>query len=114
MAFVSNILEFEAQKVIAFGAIGVGYTGIGTATTKPGISYIIQNLTDADLQFSWNGVDDHFPLAAGSQYVQDIGANGPKNIDLIALPVGSRLYVKQIGAPTTGSVYFSIVHIKHL
>lgn len=100
---------FEPQRSLAFGSIGAGYMGVGTAVDHPIRQFIIQNLTDATVQFSFDGINDHFPLPAGGLFIDDITSNKAVSNGFY-LAEGDRLYVKQLGVPTTGAVYFSVVY----
>lgn len=110
MSAISQRLAFEAQRSLAFGAIGAGYTGVGTSVSHPVRLIYIQNLTDATVQFSFNGIDDHFPLPANGFLLLDVTTNQTKSTNGFFLAEGERLYVKQLGVPTSGSVYFSVVY----
>lgn len=81
--------------------------GVGTAMTRPIRLIVIQNFTDVDLMFSFDGVNDHLPLATSGYLVLDLTSN--KTIPQgFFLAEGSRLYVKQLsGAPGSGSAYLS-------
>lgn len=99
----------EALRSIAFGSISASYMGIGTALANPARQLFLQNLTDATLMFSFDGVNDHFPLPASGFLLLDLTAN--KTIQQgWFLAEGQRLYVKELGTPTTGSVYFSVFY----
>ncbi len=103
-------LKIEPQRTIAFGSITSSYVGIGTAYAHPVRLYMIQNFTDASLQFSWDGVNDHFPLAAGGSMIIDITSNKSSTGGMFAAAEGDRTYVKTIDAPTSGSVYLTIFY----
>jgi len=105
----TRIVTFDNQKVLAFGSIGVNYAVVDSEFFHPTRLLIVQNLTDALLQFSTNGVDDKFPLPANGQIVLDFSANKVGNVSWF-LPAKSSIYVKRIGTPTTGSVYITAVH----
>lgn len=100
----------EPVRTIAFGAIGPAYMGIGTAFDHPARMMFIQNLTDQTLMFSFNGVDDHFPLPATGFLILDVTAN--KTFQAGAFfAEGTRIYVKDVGViPTLGSVYLTIFY----
>ena len=102
---------FLPQKTLAAGAIGAAYMGVGTALEQAPRQTFIQNLTDATLQFSFDGVNDHFPLPPNGFYLNDITSNKSEDGGFF-LSKGDRLYVKTISAPTTGIVYFSIMYGK--
>jgi len=96
----------ETCRSLAFGSIAAGYTAVGTPLENPSRIIIVQNLTDETVMFSLDGVNDHFPLSLGGHLIIDIAAN--KTIDSgFFLAEGESLYVKQVGAPSSGSVYFS-------
>lgn len=102
-------MRFEELRSLAFGSIGAGYMGVGTAVSNPVRQFLVQNLTDATLLFSFDGTTDHFVLPATGFYLSDITAN--KTISSgFYLSEGDRLYVKESGTPTTGSVYFTVIY----
>jgi hypothetical protein len=94
----------EPQRVLNFSAISPAYMGIGTPLDHPARLLWVLNLTDALLQFSIDGIDDHFPLPAQSNFVFDITTNTPQTLGCY-LGVGTRFYVKEIGVPSSGNVY---------
>lgn len=94
----------ETLKSLAFGSIGAAYMGVGTAFTSPIRILKIQNLTDALLLFSFDGVNDHDILPTNGFTIYDVSAN--KTIEQgFYVGEGTRVYVKRSGTPTTGSVY---------
>ena len=102
---------FEPVRTLGFAAIGAGYTGIGTSLNFPARIIFVQNYTDATLMFSFDRVNDHFPLAENSFLLLDLSSN--KTLDTgYFIGKGERLYVETIGgvAPTSGSVYFTVVY----
>lgn len=105
---IQQAIRFRADTVrsLAFGSIGAAYMGVGTALTQPIRQFFIQNLTDGTLMFSFDGINDHFPLPRNGFYVSDITANASTPGGWF-LAEGDRLYVKEVDTPTTGSVYFS-------
>lgn len=105
-------LRAEAQDSLAFGSIGASYTQIGTPFEHPMRMILFQNYTDALLQFSFDGVVDHFVLAAGGQMILDVTTNQLSNVDGFFIAVGTVMYVKRIGTPTTGSVYVSTFYAR--
>jgi hypothetical protein len=110
MSLLSIRWKPEPLRSLAFGSIGVGYTGVGTAIDHPVFQFLLQNYTDALLTFSFDGVNDHFVLASGSQWINDISSNKSLLAQGLFLAQGSRLYVKENGTPSTGSVYFSVFY----
>lgn len=74
--------------------------------------FFVQNYTDATLMFSLDGINDHFPLPSNGFFLSDIMSNKSTNGGAWYLAEGDILYVKQIGVPTTGTVYFSVFYGK--
>lgn len=110
MSYGKRIL-FDTVRTLAAGSIAAGYTAVGTALDFPTRIIHVQNLTDATVMFSMDGVNDHFPLIANAFLLLDISANAAAE-DAFFLSVGDVLYVKQVGVPTTGSVYFTTAYGK--
>jgi len=99
----------ESVRSLAFGSIAGGYTGVGTAITNPVRILHIQNLTDVVVMFSYDGVNDHFPMATNSFVLLDITANKSRDHGFY-LAEGTRIYVRQEGVPTSGSVYVTVYY----
>jgi hypothetical protein len=103
---IGSKLRVEPLRSLAAGSIVASYAPVGVEIDNPASLLIIQNFTDADLMFSFTGNTDHIPLKAGASFTSDITANKSSNSDLM-ISVGTRIHVKRIGTPTTGSVYVS-------
>lgn len=101
-------LNYEPIRSLAFGSIVAGYTAVGAALSKPGVIFSIQNLTDKQLMFSFDGVNDHFTLTPNGVYNVDCNANKSDRSGALYLPEGTIIYVKRVGTPTTGSVYATV------
>lgn len=110
MAIMQNIrLRLEPVRSIAAASITPTYMGVGTSIDHPARMIMIQNLTDATLMFSLNGVDDHFPLPTSGLLIVDVSTNMSISKGFF-LSQGERLYVKELDVPTTGSVYFTVFY----
>ena len=99
----------ETVRSAAFGVIGAAYVGMGTAMTRPIRIFMVQNLTDASVMVSFDGVHDHFPLEAHGYLLLDITSN--KTItQVFFLAEGQHIYVRRLApavAPTVGAVYLT-------
>ena len=96
----------EVLRTLAFGSIGANYSPIGTPFENPSRILILQNLTDATLMFSFNGIDDNLAIAGPGSFVLDITSNrGVAGALYIA--EGTTIFVKQIDNPGVGAVYVS-------
>lgn len=111
MSMLAIRLGFEPVRSLDFTSIGAAYMGVGTAISHPARQIFIQNLTDATVMFSFNGVDDHFPLPSNGFFLDDITSNKSLGQGFF-LGEGERLYVKEVGTPTSGSVYFSVFYAR--
>ena len=103
-AALSIRLVPDTAKTLAFGAIAAGYMGVGAAFDHPVRILMIQNLTDAQLMFSFDGINDHVPLPREGYLLLDVTANKATEGGFY-IAEGTRVYVKQIEVPTVGSVY---------
>jgi len=69
---------------------------------------VMQNLTDAPIWWSFDGINDHLPMAVNGYLILDITSNKtlPQGFFLAE---GQRLYVKQYSAvaPTRDAVHLS-------
>ena len=102
-------LQFEPVRSLAYGSIGAGYMGVGTSLANPARQIFVQNLTDVTLMFSFDGVNDHFPLPSSGFLLLDITTNKTQSQGFY-IAEGDRLYVKEVGTPTLGAVYFSVMY----
>ena len=102
-------IAFRADpvRVKAAGSISSSYSQVGTSLNNGARQLLVQNLTDATLMFSFDGVNDHFPLLANSYIIIDVTTNKVTN-DGWFITKNTRMNVKRIGTPTTGSVYISV------
>jgi len=98
-------LQADPLHSLAFGSIGAAYMGIGAAFDESARMVYISNLTDESLLFSWDGITDHFPVYAYSALLLTITQNNEDVSEGFSLPALRRLYVKQLGIPSAGSVY---------
>lgn len=96
----------EPIRSLAAASIGAAYMGIGTALEFPSRLVYIINLTDAQLMFSIDGINDHFTLPEGGFLLLDVSTN-QSHTQGFYISIGQRFYVKEVGTPTTGSVYVS-------
>lgn len=106
MASLSIRLLPEEIREIGFAAIGAAYMGVGTAFEHPIRILFLQNLTNAVLMFSFDGITDHVPLPNNGFLLLDVSSNKTTSAGFY-IGQGTRIYVKQVGVPTGGSVYLS-------
>ena len=102
----STRFQVEPIRTLAFGSIVAGYTLIGTKLAHPSHQFCIQNLTNVQLMFSFDGIADNLTLPANGFYLSDVTTNQAPNLGLY-LARGEGVYVKRVGIPTSGAVYFT-------
>ncbi len=100
----------EPVRTVAFGGISGTYAAIGTPFAHPARAILFQNLTNAVLMFSLNGVDDHFPIQAMGYFVLDVSSNRDASSDQLYVATGTVVWVKQVGVAGSGSVYVSVFY----
>ena len=89
-----------------FGTITGSYQVVEAVFAHPIRLLVVQNYTDADMVFSFDGVNDHMVLNAGDQIVFDFASDQSAVAGMWSLAIGDGVYVRSNGvAPTTGDVY---------
>lgn len=88
-----------AQKSIAAASISGTYAIVGSTFGVPMVQLIIVSTLDQAVQISLDGTTDFIPVVAGATIALDLRINN------IAAPANFGVYVKEIGNPTTGSLY---------
>jgi len=86
------------------------FTAIGGPLLHPCRQFIVQNYTDQILDFSIDGINPHFSMAATSGIIDDVTSNAALSKGLM-LAQGETLYVRgRSGTTPTGSVDFSVFY----
>lgn len=106
-------LRTETAAVINDGASGnyiaIGVTAGNQVLLHPIRMMKIDNTTDILLTFTFDGTNDQFIIPASSSIILDISSNKVMDGSFF-LGKGEVLSAK--GAPTSGNVYFSVIHAK--
>lgn len=107
MSTLSLRLNVEPLRTLNAGSITGSYTALGNSYAYPVRIYHLQNLTDQSVYYSWDGINNHGILAAGSFILLDVTTN--KSLDQGQfIGQGWSTYITQAGsAPTTGAVYLT-------
>ena len=98
--FAEPVRRIDAGDIIGF------YVPIGTPFEYPSRLCVIQNFTNAALMFSFDGVNDHFPLATHTVFELDITANSSVS-EAYYIGRFTSIYVNWLGLPKSGAVYVS-------
>jgi hypothetical protein len=111
MSNLPQRVRYENLRSLGFASIGAGYTGVGVAFADPVRIIKVNNTTNSNLIISFDGVNDKDFIFAGSAYVLDYASNKEGPINKLEQSVGERVYVRyETGAPTSGSVYVTIIY----
>lgn len=106
-------MEFETLRSVAAATVPASYalpgSALGSPMANPIVQFKVDNLTDADLFFSIDGVNNHFMVPAGSFWLSDISSNQITEEGLY-IAKGTTFYVKQLEVPTTKAVYLSVIY----
>jgi hypothetical protein len=109
---VAGVLQVRAETLrsLANGSISGSFAAIGSALANPCRILVLTNDTDADMIFSLDGTNNHFYLASGAFKLFDFTSNRRFNDEIFALAAGITIYVKQVAAPSSGSVYVETIY----
>lgn len=106
----AQIVRFETLRSLAFGSISGTYAAVGTALIHSARVIGIDNTTDADMLVSFDGVNNHTILIAHSGKIFDFTSNRAEPVGNLELPNHTAVYVKQVSAPSMGSVYVTSLY----
>jgi len=102
---------FDDIRTLGFAGISGAYATVGSALTVQARMICFSNNTQGDMYFTDDNTADRIFVAAGSFKLWDVQANmNTKKDDRFVLPEGTQFYVKQITAPTSGSVYIEVIY----
>lgn len=104
-----NRAIFDVIRRLAFGAIGANFAVAGAAFATPPRWICLNNMTDATIQFSFDGAVLHLELPPRSFKVIDVTANKVRD-DGYFLKEGDFIWMRHDGvAPTAGSAFCEIM-----
>lgn len=104
---------FDTLRSLGFAGISAAYAAVGSALTVNPRIICITNNTAGDMIFSTDSsnASGHLFLKAGSFKLFDLTANlVPRKDDSFVIAEGTTIYVKQLTAPTSGSVYVECIY----
>jgi len=102
-------LKCEPIRYATYDTIDTAYIPMGSGFNNASRIIVLQNLTNALLMFSFDGIEDHLLLPSQGQLVLDITAN--KSITSgFYLPEGQKIYVRKVETPTSGSAVLSVFY----
>lgn len=102
--------KFDPMRKLAYTGITSAYAAVGAKLAHEARCLWINNNTDRELTFSFDGIDDHISLPSLGYFFWDITANRNRDHGYF-LPVGKKLYVRtETINPTTGRVTLSVMY----
>ena len=106
---MSEAVVIDSLRSLANASIGGSYVAVGTPLSAPCQIVCFTNNTDADMLFSDDGVTDKLFVATGAFKLLDLTANKKQADGFFAIRAGTQFYVKQVSAPSSGSVYIEVI-----
>lgn len=97
----------EPVYSLGFASISGTYASVGSGLLNPSRLLIFQNLTNANIMLSWDGVHDHMPLSANAAIIMDVMTNKSNQSGALSVQAGQKFYIKEIGTPTSGTFYIT-------
>lgn len=104
---------FDSLRSLAYTGISGTYAAVGSALTVNPRIICFTNKTQGDVIFSVDSsnANGNLIVPAGSFKLFDLTANMvPGKDDNFVIAEGTQFYVKQVSAPTSGSVYIEILY----
>ena|ERR1700685_870883 len=108
MSLRGQRIRYEPLRSLAFGDISGTYAAVGDPFGNAVRMIMIDNLTDANITISFDGINDHLIIASSSGRVLDYATNRVGPVDQLEQSEGTIVYVK--GDPSVGSIYVSVVY----
>jgi hypothetical protein len=103
-------IRYEPLRSVPYTSVSGVYAGVGSAFVNPVRLLKITNTTDADIIISFDGVNDQDILPARTSEIWDYGSNRGLVGSTLDQSQGERVYVKQVSAPTSGTVYVVVLY----
>ena len=108
---LASRMAYEPERSTAFGSITGSYVLMGPLFTHPIRILILQNGTNAPVQFSLDGVNTLVTLQSGIHAIIDITAARTNDPAGLSAPIGQGVYVRlEAGAAGSGSAYASAIY----
>lgn len=106
-------LASQVLRSLSYTSVTESYTAVGSGLTHPANIFAIQNQTDVDVFWSWNGTEPNGFLAAnGGHIILDVTTNKKWDQGMF-IGLGKVTYVAALpgqSSPTKGAVYVTAFH----
>lgn len=108
---LASRMAYEPERSTAFGSITGAYVLMGALFTHPIRILILQNGTNAPVQFSLDGATTLVTLQSGIHAIIDITAARTNDPAGLSAPIGQGVYIRREGAAaSSGSAYASAIY----
>ena len=94
----------------AGAGVYVSIDAVSPAISHPARMILLQNLTNASLMISDDGVNAKWPISANTSMILDLTSNASTLNGGWYYPEGTRFYVAQIEDPTDGDLYLTVFY----
>lgn len=113
---MSNIVRFDMQIAVPIASITGSYTKFGPPFDHANRVLHFINNTNGTYQFSFDSINDNFPLVSDSFTLYDLTSDQDSN-ESFRYEKGSQLWIKTLIAPTvdatlTNTVYAVLIYGK--
>ena len=105
----SIVVSVDSLRSLGFASISGTYTAVGIPFAHPMRVIKIVNGCDTDMIISFDAVNDNDIIPASSFALYDISAN-EAGTDGWFFRTGTQVYVKQVSAPASGTVYVTTMY----
>ena len=103
----SIAVNFETIRESAASTFDGTFQTLGSAITRPARLIKLVNNTDQDLDFSFNGTDQHDFVPAGGFSLYDFTSN--RVLERFEMQAITQVYVRSAGGAGTGDVYLIVI-----
>lgn len=110
MSILGIKAKFETVRVEIAANVGAGYSVLGAPLANAARLVYILNTIDSGLMFSTDGFNDHFAVPENGYIVFDLTTNKLEGEDGWFFGASTQFWIRQLGAPTTGAVYLSVLY----
>ena len=111
-ALSAQLARYEPLRSLGFGSIPTGsWATVGTPYINPARIIKITNTTNANILISYDGVNSHDIVTAGTAEIIDYCSDKTEQAGVLEQQANTQVYVQYSGgAPTTGSVYVTLIY----
>ncbi len=108
------VAVFDTLRTENFSTIGATFESIGPPLSNRWRAFRITNVTDQNLIFSLDGINDQIFVPSFGFVLYDLSANLPPFgvENNLVFPIGTQFFVRYVDEPESGDVYIEGMFIK--